>query len=128
MRISHAGALAFREVDGERFYLVVTSSDGAHWVLPKGHIEPNESSERAALRELQEEAGVIGEIVKPLSVQDFKRNGEIFTVQYFLVRAIQLQQADEMRILRWESEQAAFDLLTFHEARMALREGAEQIN
>jgi hypothetical protein len=49
-------------------------------------------------------------------------------VQYFLVRAIQLQQADEMRILRWESEQAAFDLLTFHEARMALREGAEQIN
>jgi 8-oxo-dGTP pyrophosphatase MutT (NUDIX family) len=128
MRISHAGALAFREVDGERFSLVVTSSDGAHWVLPKGHIEPNESSERAALRELQEEAGVIGEIVKPLSVQDFKRNGEIFTVQYFLVRAIQLQQADEMRILRWESEQAAFDLLTFHEARMALREGAEQIN
>jgi 8-oxo-dGTP pyrophosphatase MutT (NUDIX family) len=128
MRISHAGALAFREVDGERFYLVVTSSDGAHWVLPKGHIEPNESSERAALRELKEEAGVIGEIAKPLSVQDFKRNGEIFTVQYFLVRAIQLQQADEMRILRWESEQAAFDLLTFHEARMALREGAAQVN
>jgi len=128
MRISHAGSLAFREVDGQRFYLVVTSSDGAHWVLPKGHIEPNESAERAALRELQEEAGVIGEIVRPLSVQDFKRNGEVFTVQYFLVRTLQVQQADEMRILRWESEQAAFDFLTFHEARMALREGAAHVN
>lgn len=34
------------------------------WVLPKGRIEPNESIEEAALREVFEETGVRGKIVR----------------------------------------------------------------
>ena len=34
--------------------------------MPKGHIEPEESIEAAALRELGEEAGIAGEIVTSL--------------------------------------------------------------
>lgn len=33
------------------------------WLPMGGHIEPNETPEEAALRELQEEAGIVGQIV-----------------------------------------------------------------
>ena len=34
-----------------------------HWDLPKGHVESGESSSEAALREVEEETGIRGEIV-----------------------------------------------------------------
>ena len=37
------------------------------WTLPKGHVEPRESTEQAALREVREETGCWGEIVTRLN-------------------------------------------------------------
>jgi 8-oxo-dGTP pyrophosphatase MutT (NUDIX family) len=37
------------------------------WTLPKGHVEPRESNEQAALREVREETGCWGEIVTRLN-------------------------------------------------------------
>ena len=122
--LTHAGTVVFRPSDNRSLYLVVSSSDGANWVLPKGHIEPGESPEAAALRELKEEAGVMGEIVDRLSVQHFKKADKDVAVQYFLVRKVGSTEAAEKRTLRWEDEQAAVRLLTFAEARVALLEGA----
>lgn len=124
MTITHAGAVACRRQDGHIQFLVVTSSDGAHWVLPKGHIEAKETAEAAALRELREEAGVIGEIIGPLSVHRYRRLHEEVVVQYYLVRALKFQEADETRLVRWETEERAFELLTFEDARRTLREAA----
>lgn len=36
------------------------------WSLPKGHIEPGESPEQAAVREVQEETGVTARVLAPL--------------------------------------------------------------
>ena len=41
------------------------------WSLPKGHIEEGETPEEAALREVQEETGIISVIEKSLGVIDF---------------------------------------------------------
>ena len=122
--LTHAGTVVFRPSDNRSLYLVVSSSDGANWVLPKGHIEAGESPEAAALRELKEEAGVMGEILDPLSVQHFKKADKDVAVQYFLVLKVGSTEAAEERTLRWEDEQAAVRLLTFAEARVALLEGA----
>lgn len=122
--LTHAGAVVFREAGNQVFYLVVSSSDGANWVLPKGHIDPGETPETTALRELQEEAGVAGEIVAALSVQQFKKRDKDATVQYFLVQEVGSAEAIENRTLRWEDKKAALKLLTFEEARVALLEGA----
>ena len=60
------------------------------WSLPKGHIEEGETPELAALREVQEETGIISLIEKPLGVIDFwfmaggKRIHK--TVHHFLFR------------------------------------------
>ncbi|CAB4532100.1 unannotated protein [freshwater metagenome] len=41
------------------------------WSLPKGHIEDGETPEEAALREVQEETGIVSIIEKSLGVIDF---------------------------------------------------------
>jgi 8-oxo-dGTP pyrophosphatase MutT (NUDIX family) len=35
------------------------------WSLPKGHVEPGETREEAAIREVQEETGISGRILAP---------------------------------------------------------------
>lgn len=124
---THAGAVVFRGNDDRVLYLVVSSSDGANWVLPKGHIDAGESAEIAALRELAEEAGVTGEIIERLSIQHFPKGTKAGAVQYFLIRELGTTAAAENRTIRWENEESAVQLLTFDESKAALQEGAEVV-
>lgn len=41
------------------------------WSLPKGHLELGETAEQAAIREVAEETGILGEIIAPLGSIDF---------------------------------------------------------
>jgi 8-oxo-dGTP pyrophosphatase MutT (NUDIX family) len=125
VKLTHAGAVVYEIKDNQTLFLVISSSSGKHWVLPKGHIEPNESAEAAALRELAEEAGVIGEIIHPLTIQQFTKFKKDIVVQYFLVRMVDTTPADEGRTLQWANESIALKLLSFEEARNALQEGAD---
>ena len=126
--LTHAGAVVFRERDAQVLFLVVSSSDGLNWVLPKGHIDPGETAEIAALRELEEEAGVVGEIVSSLSARDFIKAGKEARVQFFLVREKGAIKSIESRIVLWEDEATALRLLTFDEAREALLDGVAMRN
>jgi 8-oxo-dGTP pyrophosphatase MutT (NUDIX family) len=125
--LTHAGGVVFRNSRGERLFLVVSSSDGISWVLPKGHIEPGESPEQAALREIVEEAGIVGEVVEQLSVRNFIKNGQPALIQYFLIRELGTAAAKESRVLRWENNDDALELLTYAEAKAALVEGVARL-
>ncbi|MBO0848047.1 MAG: NUDIX hydrolase [Pseudonocardia sp.] len=61
------------------------------WSLPKGHIEPGETPEQAAVREVHEETGIIGRVLAPLGTIDFWFVAEDRrvhkTVHHFLMRA-----------------------------------------
>jgi 8-oxo-dGTP pyrophosphatase MutT (NUDIX family) len=41
------------------------------WCLPKGHLESGETAEQAAVREIAEETGILGEIVGSLGTIDY---------------------------------------------------------
>jgi 8-oxo-dGTP pyrophosphatase MutT (NUDIX family) len=41
------------------------------WSLPKGHVEPGETEQQAAVREVEEETGIRGDVVAELGVIDF---------------------------------------------------------
>ena len=57
-----AGGVVYRKVKIGVEFLIVQHSGHHRWVLPKGWIDPGESKEQTALREVKEEAGVDAEI------------------------------------------------------------------
>lgn len=62
------------------------------WSMPKGHIEPGETREDAAVREVREETGLEGEILAELGSVDysFVSNGKRIhkTVHHFLMQRV----------------------------------------
>jgi ADP-ribose pyrophosphatase YjhB (NUDIX family) len=69
------------------------------WSLPKGHIEPGETAEDAAVREVREETGITGRIVAPLGTIDFwfTDSGTRIhkTVHHFIMEAVGGELSDE---------------------------------
>ncbi len=126
MGTTHAGAVAFREPAGAREYLLVSSSKGGEWVLPKGHIERSESVSVAALRELMEESGVQGTVVAELKPVAFRVATETVEVSFLLVRSDHEGRSSEKRQIEWLAYQKARARLDFEEQRGVLDE-AEQI-
>ena len=120
--LTHAGCVVYRNDDNRVRFLVISSSTGEHWVLPKGHIDPGETPEVAALRELEEETGVIGKIIRPLSVQSFEMRGREVVIQYFLVRMTEIKEASENRELLWKELKDAREKLSFIEGKNALKD------
>jgi 8-oxo-dGTP pyrophosphatase MutT (NUDIX family) len=81
-----AGGLVFFE---ER--LVILKRFNGVWLFPKGHIDPGETPETAALREVREESGLIARIVGKLDQTSytFLEHGDkhFKTVYWFLMEA-----------------------------------------
>ena len=88
-----AGAVVLRRLRG-RWWLAAIRPGGKPagvWALPKGNISPGDSAADTALREVEEETGVAGELVAKLGdVKYFyvRKNGaRVFkVVSFFLVR------------------------------------------
>ena len=61
-----AGGLVVRRFRGRPFLCAIRVKDGTVLALPKGHIDPGESAESAARREVREETGLDAEPVEKL--------------------------------------------------------------
>jgi 8-oxo-dGTP pyrophosphatase MutT (NUDIX family) len=98
-----AGAIAYRRRDNVTEVLLVSASDDpTQLVFPKGHIEGDERASVAALRELQEEAGVTGRLVGPVCPKlRFKHDDELVEVQYFVVASTGEGRPVESRQVHW---------------------------
>jgi 8-oxo-dGTP pyrophosphatase MutT (NUDIX family) len=122
---THAGGVVFRGSGQDRQFLVITSSRGQDWVLPKGHIETGETPEAAAVREVREEAGVVAEILAALGTSAYRKGSEQVRAQFYLMHARGTAATTEQRIVRWIPYGEALGLLSFDDTRRLLRE-AEQ--
>ncbi len=52
------GAVVFRKYHGNTELLLIKHTSGGHWSFPKGHVEPGETEQQTARREVFEETAV----------------------------------------------------------------------
>jgi 8-oxo-dGTP pyrophosphatase MutT (NUDIX family) len=123
--IAQAGAIAMRAREGRQEFLLVTAKRSPNeWIFPKGGLEPGETPEAAALRELLEEAGYEGTILAPVGSAEFDgRRGRVRT-DYFLVQAGRRAGPGEDRTRRWLLLDDARRLLSHDDARRLLEQAA----
>jgi 8-oxo-dGTP pyrophosphatase MutT (NUDIX family) len=123
-----AGGVVIRDTDDDREFLAIRPAGGSRWQLPKGTLDPNESSESAAVREVREEGGVDGRIVTPLEpiVYFFRHAGRQIRkqVDFYVMAYVGGDPADhdhEVDDARWFPV-AEFELLTFPSERRLVQE------
>jgi 8-oxo-dGTP pyrophosphatase MutT (NUDIX family) len=95
--------------------------------LPKGHLDPGETPEEAATREVQEEAGVTGELRAPLGEvrYEYQRRGRTIgkRVEFFLFEyesGDPGEHDDEIEEARWMPLRVAMAELTYPGERAVL--------
>ena len=132
-----AGGVVFKK-EGNNIFVLVAQHSGHHgWVFPKGfigdHIK-NESEEETALREVKEETGVDGEILKPLTPITFwyEMDGEKHekTVYYFLMQYLSgdITKHDwEMENVEWIEKEKIEEKLTYPSEKKVWQEAKKLI-
>ena len=133
-----AGGLVVERAHGQAHAAVIARRNRAgrlEWCLPKGHLEGVETPEQAAIREIAEETGIQGQILRRLGTIDYWFTGDDRrvhkVVHHFLLAATggELSVAGdpdgEAEDVAWIAVEELPDRLAYpNERRLAVAAGA----
>jgi 8-oxo-dGTP diphosphatase len=133
-----AGGVAFRRVDGELEIALILTNPEKRWQLPKGMIDPGETPEIAATREVREEAGIDTELIGPVSDTEYwfmaERDGvrrRIHKrVHWYAMRYLSGNVEDhdhEVAEARWARVPEALRMLVFKNERDIVRRASQMM-
>ncbi|MCA0754603.1 NUDIX domain-containing protein [Paenibacillus sp. N4] len=109
MKEISAGGVVYRHTDQGKLQIQLIQDRYGKVSLPKGKMEPGETVEQTALREIAEETGLIGSIIAPIDQIKYQYDHQTLgkvdkEVHYYLVEAVggTLQaQVEEIRGVDW---------------------------
>lgn len=112
------GAVVYRKFHGNTELLLIKNANGGHWSFPKGHVEPNETEEETAKREIMEETGIdviidntFRQVITYAPKKDITKD-----VVYFLAKAINYDytpQEEEISKINWVEINHASTILSY---------------
>jgi 8-oxo-dGTP pyrophosphatase MutT (NUDIX family) len=132
-----AGGVVCKKENNELFILVSQHSQHHGWVFPKGligdHIE-GENKEETALREVKEETGANGKIIRALNPVTywyvFEKEKIRKTVYYFLMEYVDgdiAKHDQEMENVEWLPKVKVEERLTYGSDKVVWREARKLI-
>ena len=134
--LESSGGVIYREKNGAMQIAVVQTQRGA-WVLPKGALERGEAPEAAAIREVLEETGIVGEVEEDLGKIRYEVRPDLWTgfvpkvVHQYLLRTtggnIRPDPSEHVEA-RWVSVADAVRLLHHANERTVMLRAEEILN
>jgi 8-oxo-(d)GTP phosphatase len=124
--IKAAGAVLWRDADGNVEVAVVHRQRYDDWSLPKGKLDPGETIPACAVREIEEETGFSCVLGRHLRQVSYSVKGVPKTVDYYAAQAVSgsFVANEEVDVLRWLPVAEASELLTYEPDRDVLAEFA----
>lgn len=122
-----AGGVIYRILIDHVEVALIATNGGGRWGLPKGHVRRGETAEAAATREIAEETGLEGQVVRHLAtIEYWFRAGPSRVHKYvdlFLLRYVNgdlAPQETEVDDVRWFRIDDAVRLASFERERDVL--------
>jgi len=131
-----SGGVLFRREREQISIVLIARRDRSIWCLPKGIIEPDETAEEAAEREVAEETGLKGEIIRKIGEVNYwfhsKRDKARYykTVHFFLMRYLSGDTADhdhEAEEAKWFPINRVLDVMTFENERTIVNKALKML-
>jgi 8-oxo-dGTP diphosphatase len=133
-QLTAAGGVIFRIVGGHAEVALCFKRREKIWCLPKGLIEQGETAEESALREVKEETGLKGEIIKKIGQvkYGFFGKGQHYfkTVHFYLLEYSEgsMDNHDsEVDKVEWFSISKTLQILAYVNERKILRKAKNMV-
>jgi 8-oxo-dGTP diphosphatase len=131
-----AGGVAFRRTGAEGQIAIVSVKPSLRWQLPKGIVDPGETPEFTAVREVKEEAGIETELLRLIETIEYWYQREQYGrriryhkfVHFYLLQYQSGDVADhdhEIVESRWVSFEEALEMLAFKSERGVVEKALE---
>lgn len=126
---THAGGVIYRNrEDLVEILLVQATNNADEWVLPKGHIEPEEIPQETAVREVREECNVWAKVKNDLGFIKFTlTRGNQTIVKIFLMEAVEVGKRKGKRQTIWLEGAHAIAKATHPETKAIIGNALEKL-
>jgi 8-oxo-dGTP diphosphatase len=122
-RVLAAGGVLYRDRDGQLEVLLVHRPKYDDWTFPKGKLDPGESFEDAARREVEEETGLRCQLGRELPTTRYNdKKGRPKLVRYWAMDGCegQFTPTDEVDEVSWLHPEDASRVLSYDHDREVL--------